>query len=237
MRTIGNVINRTQNRKPGDEDIVVAWLNAAHGTPAYQRVKTIYLALARLRDAHKNYQDEVAKQDERITARKESTGHNFQLEFNRLSAEHQALNKALARYHLTPQVQYWVGPAVWSYPMVSRPTRGDFALPIGEAAHGLIVNEGSAVSFLLKLAENDNLSRVRLCEQCQQKWRTSYRQIDRFCSDSCRLKFNAATPEAKKRHVEAQQRHRRSQGFRAKSTIEKSGNRVLKTLGKRKGTK
>ena len=231
------VINTPQNRKPGDEDIAVAWLNAAHSTPAYRRVKTIYLALAKLRDAHRNYQHEVAKQDARITARREPTGYNFQLEFKRLSAEHQALNKALARYHLTPQVQYWVGTAEWSYPMVSRPTRGDFALPIGEPAHGLTVNEGSAVSFLLKLAENDNLSRVRLCEQCQQKWRTSYRQIDRFCSDSCRLKFNAATPEAKRRHVEAQQKHRRTHGFKAKSTREKSGNQVLKTLGKQKGSK
>ncbi len=237
MLAIRNVINRPLTHKPGDEDITVAWLNAAHDTPAHRRVKTIYFALAKLRDAHRNYQHEIAKQDEQIATRKESTGYNFQMEFKRLSAEHQALNKALARYHLTPQVQYWVGAAKWLYPMVSRPTHGDFALPIGEPSHGLTVNEGSAVSFLLKLAENDNLSRVRLCEQCAQKWRTSYRQIDRFCSDSCRLKFNAATPEAKKRHVEAQQRHRRSQGSKAKSAREKSGNQVLKTLGKKKGSK
>jgi hypothetical protein len=229
-------------RRLSEEEMAVAWLNAAQGTPSYRRVFAVYKALEEQIENYKAYAAEIQSDSRRavdaaramaaVPLKDRVPPHPASgAVLNRLRKRGNELNQALSRYSLTPQVVSWNGHGL-HHNMFSRTRRSGFSLPFGDPRHGLSITEETVVMCLLHVAELGNLRRVRLCEYCREKWRVSMRGIDRFCGDKCRIAFNTGTPEAKKRHLAAQKRYRRSLGYRKALAREMNGRPILRKLGR-----
>jgi hypothetical protein len=192
---------RIRSQSYTDAFLSVEWLNSPQGAEARSRVLQVRDALEKLMKAHDDNAEDLDEQRE-------------------------AVNQLLARYTYVPQVG-----SSWRVDMVPQiqPKAGADSLSVtmsGElVAYGygpeslavdgdhdsFIVSEGYVVAALGRLADQRELYKVRLCEQCQSRWRISQREMDRFCSDLCRITSFQNSEDYKDR----QQKHQAN--YRAKN--------------------
>ena len=188
----------------GDAEMVVAWLNATKGTSAHRRVLRMHKELADLGVRLLDLKAKAKSHDEHLI---------FWSQFDTFRKDHNALNRRLARYSLVPALAYVVDSGFWHFSSIPKRVTGPVVkIPIDTPMQGipglLRVNEASVVSSLARLATKGELRKVRLCEQCGQKWLVSQREIDRFCCGACRKEFHSTSDEGRRRHREAQRKYR-----------------------------
>jgi len=195
---------RSQSHK--DALGAVEWLNESKGTAAYKRVLGIRQELEKLtkmRNGSKLRAEEMVAFTERCNA----------------------LNELLARYMHVQTIGYSTLSADWSLQMVPKPTktkRDNLTLTVAEGlvlalGHGagpdleisgesitFPITEAWVVAALGRLANQRELFRVRLCDQCGQRWRVSMREMDRFCSNKCRDAFHFTSDLGKARNAARQ---------------------------------
>jgi hypothetical protein len=187
-----------------DAFLVVQWLNAAKGTASYQRVLRVRRKLealgAMLGDLRKRLAEGRASRD--VAGMPE-----FARFAERFRKRHNAFNRSLARYAHVPAFAYNIESGVWRFSMVpARPCGREIKL--ANQYLTVRVNESSVVAALARLAANGELYKVRLCEQCGERWRVSERLRDRFCSQECREAFYVKSPGYHERKAANQARYR-----------------------------
>lgn len=213
-------------KKRGDrkteQEIAVEWLNAALSSPkgkaAYRRVLGVYALLNDLVDGYAAYQSAVELLDKyadgQHTAKLKKHSDIPRKMLVSLAAKHAALNKALSRYRLTPQTQYFVLFQQWVTFNVSLYFRDNFEIPYDPSQPGMTINEGTVITALLSLLVTGELWRARLCPMCRERWKVQVRPMDKFCGDSCRIRFKQSTVEGRKRHNAAMKTYRNQPGIR-----------------------
>ncbi len=155
-----------------DALIVAEWLNAAKGTKARTHVLGIR--------AHLEYLRKMA-----------DTGRAGEAEFR---AHHDRVNELLSHYTFSPVLVYDMDSGVWRYNAIPRQARGR-TVEVTHQGVTVQVGEAAVAAALARLAAHGELRKVRLCEQCKENYRVSEREMDRFCSDSCRNAHFQARPE------------------------------------------
>jgi hypothetical protein len=189
---------RIRSQSYTDALLCVEWLNSPQGAEARSRVLQIQDGLEKLMKARDDNAEDLDEQRD-------------------------AVNQLLARYTYVPQVGY-----SWSFDMVPqlRPKAGEDSLSVtmtdGLVAYGygpeslavdgdhdsFIVSEEYVVAAMGRLANQRELYKVRLCEQCRERWRLAERTIDRFCSDLCRITSFQNSKDYKERQRKHQERYR-----------------------------
>jgi hypothetical protein len=185
---------RRRSLSSSDALIVVSWLNAANGTAGYRRVLGIR--------AHLDYigvmLDTVRQQNGQVES---NTNAKIRLHVN-------LVIERLSRYRLTPTIVCDPKAGILRYNATPKVMRG-LVIEVSDGTLTVQVSETAVVNALARLAEKRELWKVRLCEQCREKWRVSERQIDRFCpGKKCRLAFYAQKPDRNVRQREIQRRYR-----------------------------
>jgi hypothetical protein len=203
-----------------DADKLVLWLNAAKGTHSYDRILEIHRLLSQLLAGYAEYAKRSDEQDAEVFHGRydpkifAAQGEWLGAQLKWLGGLHMQLNLALSRYMVTPQSAYWLTasapfPKGWSFFMVSQPDDDGFELQYGDQRHGMTLVESDAALSLLRLAEVGDLAKLRLCEQCKNRWRISFRKMDKFCSDECRSRNYVESPESKARQRANQKEYRK----------------------------
>lgn len=193
-----------QFRDP-DHLVVVEWLNAARGSESYERV--VHL-VGELREVSVGL-NRVFRQ-----AGFHSLGpvslRNRQQD---LSQRHIQINEQLNRYSYSPVVQRVLIGQSWRLSMRSQGEPSGFVLKRVDDEGQRTLSDGSKqISFhyrhdvseadvvfrILRLAESDELDRLRQCEQCL-RWFYAERSHQRFCPGAkCRLTNYSSSPKQKK---------------------------------------
>jgi len=187
----------------------VEWLNAAKGTPAYRRVlkvRTELYELAIMLDTlGQQWQSRrVKRQLTKQEIEHEQEGARLEICFRE---RHRTLVRTVAKYTSVPFLDFHIPTAAWRFDMVPKLRSGP-TTEIEDGNNVVQITESSAIGALLRLATKRELFKVRLCENCGERWRVSERQLDRFCSDECRESFYKKSPKFKDRKARNQQRYR-----------------------------
>jgi hypothetical protein len=195
---------KSRNRRISYSDAAIAaeWLNANQGTKPYERVLKMRHALDELgqmlrslhqmrsqdREARKGRKEPLSTKDvERAQQRAELQ--------EQLRVRHNLLNHHLSRYLFVPALAYDINSGIWRLSSVSKPEPLPEVIPVSDGSWTLRADENTAVVALARLAANGELYKVRLCQTCEQRWKVSEREIDRFCSPKCRDAFYATQRE------------------------------------------
>ena len=226
-KTLAELKTRNLLLTRSDASIAVEWLNAAKGTAAFRRVLAVRQELEELgamldgltqqRQAAKDRRPRT-QQVELDDLRELAKSHGIQEQFRQ---RHNAFNQLLSRYTYVPALAYNPDTGAWRFNTIPKRTRGP-ELALGETLDesnpnrtvSVRAGEPTVVAALARLAAKRELSRVRLCEACRDRWRVSLRAIDKFCSDECRIRFHVHSEEGKRRHREAQMKYRNSDGYK-----------------------
>jgi hypothetical protein len=203
-----------------DAMLTVEWLNATQRTAAYQRVLVVRRELedlGRLLKGLKEQEQAREQRQKRFTQKPlEPIPENFPpVESIRAIAEahikpreqfrerHNAFNKLIGRYTLTPLMEYSPKYDIWRFNAVPKGLRGPKII-----IDGIRVDESTVVAALCRLAARRELYKVRLCELCRECWRVSEREMDKFCSQKCREAFYAQSSDFRDRKAKNQQKYR-----------------------------
>jgi hypothetical protein len=208
-RTQAEINERIRSRSYADALTAVAWLNDAKGTAAYKRVLMVRRELdelAKMLDAlgqqWRAHKATRRRTEGKINEREQETA---QLEIFR--RRHNDLNRMLTRYTFVPALDYAIPSAAWRFDTVPKLLGGP-ETEIEDRLFTVLISEASVVAALARLATQRELYKVRLCDQCGERWRVSAREMDRFCSDRCRDAFRASAPGFKERAAERQRLYR-----------------------------
>jgi hypothetical protein len=207
---------RNRTLSYSDALVVVEWLNATKGTAPYRRALEVRQELEELGAT----MDSLRQQ--RQEARAKNKGRRNPLSqgdvseavqraelYTQFRERHNALNRLLARYAFVPAMACDLDAGIWRCSSVPKATRGrTIEIPDGELT--VQINEAAVIAALARLAANRELYKARLCEQCQERWRVSERQIDRFCSTECRARFRMSQPGSRERHARQQREYRQT---------------------------
>lgn len=182
------------------------WLNAAKRTASYQRVLQIRGELVELGTQLDAIRQHLKTLHDDPRNAKVLLSYSKDLESFR--ARHNALNKVLARYTFHPALAYKLTTGTWRYGMVPGESRPGFRTTVSDGELTVNVREADVVAALVRLAAGRELRKVRLCEQCQKRWRVSLREMDRFCSGECREAWYVNSPDYKPRKAANQANYR-----------------------------
>lgn len=198
-----------------DASSVVEWLNAAKGTPAYRRVLNVRRELENIGNALADLRLRLVE-----AVRALRRGPQKMDEVNRLRERfrkrHNALNKMLSRYVFVPALAYSVETGLWRFNTIPRRTNSQ-VVKLNDQIGVIRVSETSVIAALARLAVNRELYKVRLCENCGQRWVFARRKIDKFCRGDCRVSFHVRSEEGKRNHRKAQAEYLNRLRERAKS--------------------
>gem|GEM_PF-1519682 len=207
---------RQRSLSASDALIVVAWLNSVRRTAAYRRVVAVRQEVEdlglMLNSLH----------HEKQTARAQRRGNQSQIspqamkEFDEYAARyrqfrerHNALNRLLSRYAFAPALAPDLDSGIWRFNAVPKSIRGPaIQVSVSDGNLTIQVNETAVIGALARLAAGRELYKVRLCEQCHERWRVSERRMDRFCSPGCREAWYAESPDYGERRRAIQRRYR-----------------------------
>jgi hypothetical protein len=197
-----------------DASIAVEWLNATNGTKAQQRVLDVRHELeelgATLDSLSQQRQEGRAARKGRRTPpspddMKDAT--QYAERYTLFRERHNALNLILSRYAFVPVLAWDLDTGIWRCSAVPRDVRGR-TIQVSDGGMTVQVNEAAVVAALARLAANRKLHKVRLCEECRERWQVAERKVDRFCSAKCREAYYAHSPEYLPKKAEAQRRYR-----------------------------
>jgi len=191
-----------------DAGVVAQYLNDAKQAKArasYDKVRRIHGQLAELRETRLKLHDESHFPGDRITDAK-----LYEETLRKAHDLARSLNEQLRRYVFRPQVSYGLLPgsmsilqALWAGGMV--PDRKGFETAIS----GCPVSEADAALALVRLDLNGDLTKLGLCEMCQERWRVASKRSYRFCSKECREGFYTKAPDYHERKARTQREYRK----------------------------
>jgi hypothetical protein len=210
-----------------DAMLAVEWLNATQRTAAYRRVLVVRRELEglgamlnSLRQLEQVREQWIRNQKplEEILEKSRSLSPAEQIEADKaikakqnLRAQfrehHNAFNQLIARYTYVPVLDYSPDYGIWRFNAVSKHSRGP-KITVNDGYSNIRVDESTVVAGLCRLAANRELFKVRLCAQCEMRWRVSEREMDRFCSQKCREGFYEKSPEFLERKARNQKKYR-----------------------------
>lgn len=175
---------------------VVNWLNASQGTVSEARVVTLRNELAAL------------PQDWGIHNTRAPYSHpglreGWVKDQRQLVQRHHSLNELLSKYAFRPRVTHVVGRE-WLFAVVPDENKRWFTMRIG----GETISEADAVMSLLRLASTGDLSKIRQCETCGNRWIFAAKRNYQFCSTKCRESFYAKAPDYHDRKAKNQRVYR-----------------------------
>jgi hypothetical protein len=182
-----------------DGDRVVNWLNAAQGTESEQRVVSVRNELVTLPSdwAMHNMRGPWAHPDLR---------KGFDEAHRLLVQRHHMLNESLSSYAFRPRVTHLEPGGGWVFGIVPDENKRWFTTRIGAGT----ISEADAVMCLLRLASTRDLSKVRQCETCRDRWLFAAKRNHRFCSAVCRELFYAKAPDYHARKAKNQRVYRQA---------------------------
>ena len=215
-RTQTELRRRNRTLSYSDAFIVVAWLNATKGSAAYRRVLAVRQELEELGAMMDSLRQQRRETRARNKGRRNLLSQGDVSEAvqraesrTRFRERHNALNGLLSGYAFVPAMAYDLDAGIWRCSSIPTATRGrTIEIPDGELT--VQINEAAVIAALARLAANRELYKARLCQQCQDRWRVSERQIDRFCSTACRARFRMSQPESRERHARQQREYRQT---------------------------
>lgn len=187
--------------------LTVEWLNASKGTAAYRRVLMLRSELEALRaELDQPFQGIEWETAERPAAR--SAKHLQRL--TEFTKRHDQLNVLLGRYTFKKALAYNLTAHRWWLTDISRSSRGPQVEIENEVGFPKIrVTEAWVAAALASLAASRELSKVRLCDECRERWLVSIRPtMDRFCSDECREHFHTHSDVYRERKAASQRNYR-----------------------------
>lgn len=202
---------RTRTISTSDAELIVRWLNASIGAPSNERVLAIRQELEELHtefDALLQQQKELREMDPLKAAPKV---REYARQSEHYRERHNALNMRLSNYNkFRPVLPYSLNTGEWGYNLVSDDGWRGFQLEVSdENAITVTVQESDVVAALARLAAGRELTKVRLCANCHERWRVSLRDMDRFCGDECREEFNRHTEKYRERKRKSQREYRK----------------------------
>lgn len=236
-KTRAQVKSRNRLLSRSEASIAVEWLNAAKGTAAYRRVRAVRQELEELGAMLDSLRRQrLAAKAKRRQTQQEMLGDLAELGKwagmqEQFRQRHNAFNQLLSRYTFVPALAYNLDAGLWYFNTVPKRTRGP-VVKFDDQTVIVRASESTVVAALARLAAKRELSKVRLCEACQERWRVSLRGIDKFCRPECRIRFHVHSEEGKRRHREAQNRYRNSNGYRRREAQNRNPQHILKNLGK-----
>jgi hypothetical protein len=194
-----------------DALIAVDWLNAAKGTAAYRRVVQIRGELEQLSTMldslrHQRQEGRARRKGRTTLPSQAEMAEEAQL-YTGFRERHNAFNRLLSKYTFVPVMACDLDTGIWRFNPVPKGRRGR-VIEVSDGRWTVEVDEAAAVAALARLAANRELYKVRLCEQCHERWFISERRMDRFCSPRCREAWYAESPEYDKRRQDIQRRYR-----------------------------
>jgi hypothetical protein len=228
-----------------DALIAAEWLNVA-GTAERKRVLQIRDELEQLREIlntlHQQSQESRARRKGRRTPPSDDEMKDalrYSELHKQLRERHNNLNETLSHYSFCPVMACDPPSPVWRYNAVPKTTRGR-QIEVTHEGITVQVNEAAVIAALARLAANGELHKLRLCAQCQEHWRVSEREIDRFCSDDCREESYKGRPEVKDRRQKSQKAWRereKKKDAAALAGVQRSPTlaKTLATTGKKRG--
>ncbi len=204
----------------GDAELAVIWLNAAKKAKAassYDMAVSIRGKLEELQALTKTLQQvhgELTKMLRQVHAASGKAKTLLESEMQAQAVKHRrlfdeaklrtnALNRILSKYVFRPGVTYFVTADAWWFGMMSD-VKG-FRLKDGDR----LISEGDVVMALVRLASTAEIKTVHLCSQCRERWKVAKRNIDRFCSDSCRTIFHTHNDEYRTKKAASQREYRK----------------------------
>lgn len=219
-----------------DAAVAVQWLNAAKeakATAAYQRVLAIRQQLeefgplrVRLREygadshAEKAFIRKLEEQRALVKAgqkakevRLPAINYNSPI-YKRLYRQaehlHSEINEALLRYTFVPRVTFFIAEGAWLGGMAPKSNSRWFETKIQPVKHQpwISLSEPDAVLSLVRLDLTGEIAKVRLCENCGERWRVATKSDAKFCSAECRQGFYAKRPEYHARKAANQRKYR-----------------------------
>lgn len=188
--------------------LTVEWLNASKGTAAYRRVLALRTELEALRvELDKPFQPIEWETATRPTAK--SAEHLQRL--NEFTKRHDQLNVLLGRYSFKKALAYNLTARRWWLTDVAKNPRGPQVEIENEVGFPKIrVTEAWVAAAMASLAASRELSKVRLCDNCQRIWLVSIRPtLDRFCSSECREHFHTHSDAYRERKAATQRNYRK----------------------------
>jgi hypothetical protein len=189
--------------------LTVEWLNASKGTAAYRRVLALRTELEALRvELDKPFQGIEWETADRPTAK--SAEHLRRL--HEFTKRHDQLNVLLGRYSFKKALAYNVSDRRWWLTDIAKNPRGPEVEIENEVGFPKIrVTEAWVAAALASLASSRELSKVRLCDNCRERWLVSIRPtMDRFCSDKCRDHFHTHSDAYRERKAANQRNYRKN---------------------------
>jgi hypothetical protein len=183
-KTLAELKARNRLLTHSDASIAVEWLNATKGTEAYRRVLAVRQELEELGAMLDGLtQQRQAAKDRHPRKQQEWLDHHAELmKLVRIKEQfrqrHNAFNQLLSRYTFVPALTYNLDAGVWRFNTIPKRTRGP-ELALGDTLDesnrnrtlSVRVNEPTVVAALARLAAKRELSKVRLCEACRERWR------------------------------------------------------------------
>jgi len=215
-----------------DADIAVRWLNGAQKTKSgsYERVRSIRLQLEHLRAAWMKFQRyttpeyEAASREYEKRRAKLMSGKTFggavrfpsidTPERRRLLRQtqqlHKALNRALSRYAFRPRVTYFEHAYICLGGMVADVNSRQFQMKINRPeGFRQNISEADAVMSLVRLDLVGEVTKVRLCDVCQDQWLAARKSDHHCCSAECRESFYKQNLNYHERKAATQRNYRR----------------------------
>ena len=190
-----------------DAQRLVKWLNGAKRTASHDRVMFIRNELEALpRDFVANA-EAYTHASNGVVQIGQALGDwpKYKLEIQQqLFDRHTQLNTLLERYIFRPRATYVIARRWWLLGMAPDDNRRWHKLQFGYE----VISEPDAVLSLLRLAETGDLRKVRLCKMCNERWLFAGKRNYRFCSDQCRERFYAKSPDYHSRKAANQRKYR-----------------------------
>jgi hypothetical protein len=198
-----------------DAHMVVAWLNATKGSEAHARVLKILREFRELGEMLASLYKQRKRAKEARVGRKEirtmqemmhDAAQRAGLE-ETFRERHNALNAVINQCLFGLNLSYDIDKGVWYLGSKPKPLSPE-TVPVSAGGITIDVCEETAVGALARLATCRRLFKVRLCENCKERWRVSERELDRFCSSDCREIAYKHDPARKRSKAESQRKYR-----------------------------
>jgi len=214
-----------------DANVAALWLNAAKAAKAlasYQRVVLIRQQLEDFRvrrtmlqpdpKAWETAYRELEEQRSLVKAGKKGRTVNFpggrgyidspayKKLYRQAERLHSRLNRVLLRYAFRPRVTYDVAVDIWRGGMVPDRKSRWFQMKIDRET---TISEADAALSLVRLDLIGEIEKVRLCENCAERWFVAKKNF-RFCSGGgCREASYAKDPKYLRRKANNQREYRK----------------------------
>ena len=190
--------------------LAVEWLNASKGTAAHGRILAVRAELEALRVEHDT---PFVGMQEWETCRAACPPSRLRTYRGIYSISPNSTTNSICVLGSTPlkSLTYNLTGRRWWLTDVAKNPRGPQVEIENEVGFPKIrVTEAWVAAALASLAASRELSKVRLCENCRERWLVSIRPtMDRFCNEECREHFHTHSDAYRERKAATQRNYRK----------------------------